>query len=266
MSCKCTALGFLGQHREQLESAKEWYCLWNTKPTDMGAIDAAFALIHSCMNNKEFADARLYASTLWGIINHKHDNKIPDNQRQQYIADGAYMLASATLNLAQAGGIPLDEIQKAGQEVIALSRRALELFIQLYGTESSKTANDMYVLADALAFFNDDLVDEVLRLFERSIAIDTRLFGNSSSNVGIGLHKLGAAYYNRAVDERIANDLNKCKANLENALPHLREAIRIYRLTNRVDMANEIVRRIHDIEEKLRNVTIAKAAALETRG
>ena len=34
LGIKCTALGFLGQYREQLECAKEWYCLWNTKPTD----------------------------------------------------------------------------------------------------------------------------------------------------------------------------------------------------------------------------------------
>ena len=39
---QCQALGFLGQYKEQLECAKEWYCLLNTKPTDMGAIDAAF--------------------------------------------------------------------------------------------------------------------------------------------------------------------------------------------------------------------------------
>ena len=54
---KCQALGFLGQYREQLECAKEWYCLWNTKPTDVGAIDAAFFLIESCMHNKEYADS-----------------------------------------------------------------------------------------------------------------------------------------------------------------------------------------------------------------
>ena len=65
---KCSAMDFLGRYSEQLECAKEWYCLWNTKPTDVGAIDAAFALIGSCINNKEFADAHLYASTLWGIL------------------------------------------------------------------------------------------------------------------------------------------------------------------------------------------------------
>jgi len=126
LSYKCTALGFLGRHREQLECAKEWYCLWNTKPTDMGAINAAFALIGSCIRNKEFEDARLYASTLYGIINHKYDNKIPEDQRQDYIARGAYNLAEATLHLAQSGGIPPAQKQKAGQETIALARKALE--------------------------------------------------------------------------------------------------------------------------------------------
>ena len=83
LECKCTSLGFLGRDREQLECAKEWYCLWNTKPTDLGAIDAAFFLIQGCIDNKIFDDARLYASTLFEIINHKHDNKIPDDKRQE---------------------------------------------------------------------------------------------------------------------------------------------------------------------------------------
>ena len=106
LDLKCAALDNLGRFREQLECAKEWYCLWNTKPTDMGAIDAAFALIQSCLTNKEYDDARLYASTLYEIINHKHDNKIPEDQREWYIAEGAYFLASATVRVADAGGIP----------------------------------------------------------------------------------------------------------------------------------------------------------------
>ena len=132
---KCDAFGFLGRHREQLECAKEWYCLWNTKPTDVGAIDAACALIESCIHNKEWADARLYASTLYEIINHKHDNKIPDDQRQRYIAKGAYHLSHATLRLAENGGIPPEEMQKAGQEAIVLARKALEIHTQVRGTE-----------------------------------------------------------------------------------------------------------------------------------
>ena len=123
---KCYALGFMGQDREQLECAKGWYCLWNTKPTDPGAIDAAFFLIQSCLTNKEYVDAHLYASTLYEIINHKHDNKIPDDQRQPYIVDGAYYLARATLRFAQTGGIPPEEKQKPGQETIELARKALE--------------------------------------------------------------------------------------------------------------------------------------------
>ena len=168
--------------------------------------------------------------------------------------------------MGQSGGIPPEEKQKAGQEAIVLVRRALEIHTQQLGTESSKTANDMCVLADALDFFIDDGDVEVLRLYEQSIAIDTRLFGSTSVNVAVGLNKLGAAYFNRAVDGRIANDLDKCKANLEYSLPHLREAVRIYRLTNRVDMAEDVLRSINDIERKLRNATIAKLAALEKKG
>ena len=134
---KCAALGFLSRHKEQLECAKEWYCLWNTKPTDLGAIDAAFALIQSCMHNEEYADAHLYASTLYEIINHKHDNKIPDDQRQRYIAEGAYLLAVSKNQLAENVGVPPAEKQKVGQETIALARKALEIHTQLYGTENT---------------------------------------------------------------------------------------------------------------------------------
>ena len=156
MACKCTAISFLGRFREQLECAKEWYCLWNTKPTDVGAINAAFALINSCMHNQEYDDTILYASTLYEIINHKHDNKIPEDQRQYYIAMGAYMLAYATLQLAKTGGIPPEVKQKTGQETIALARRALEIHTQLHGAEHVTVAGDVFILAEAIDHFNDD--------------------------------------------------------------------------------------------------------------
>ena len=271
LSWKCIALDFLGQHREQLECAKEWYCLWNTKPTDMGAIRAAFALISSCMQNKEYTDAVLYASTLYEIINHKHDNKIPDDQRQHYIARGAYFLALGTLRLAQAGGIPPEEKHKAGQEAIALARRALEIHTQLHGTEDVDIASDMCVLAEALDRFPYDDDEEVLRLYQQSKAIFARVYSSSSVNVAVSETKLGIAYCNRAARARTANDLERYVANLELALPHIRESARIYRILNRVDNADKIARTIIVVEERLRHaVTVrasaAAAAAAVTRG
>ena len=266
---KCTALAYLGRHSEQLECAKEWYCLWNTKPTDMGAIRAAFTLIESCIHNKEFADAVLYASTLWEIINHKHDNKIPDNQRPKYIARGAHFLAAATLKLAQNGGIPPDEKRKAGREAIVLARRALEMHTQLYGLVDELVANDIGVLAEALDYFNGNDDDEVLRLYERAIAIHARVDGSSSANVALNESKLGVAYYTRAGRARTVSDLDRCKANLELASSHFREAARIYRAINHVDNADRIARLIIDVEEQLRQILTPKTAtAVEaaTRG
>ena len=256
LSHKCNALGFLGQYREQLECAKEWYCLWNTKPTDVGAIDAAFALIESCMNNKEFADAHLYASTLFEIINHKHDNKIPDNQRQQYIAKGAYFLAQATLYLAQSGGIPPEEKQKAAEEAIALARRALEIHTQLRGTEHSEVAADMVSLAGILGFFNNEDDDEILRLIEQAKAIFSRVQGNSSVNVATCESNVGGSYYNRAMSAHIAHDLDRELANLELALPHFHEAARIYRAVNRVECADKASQKAVEVEQMLRQVSI----------
>ena len=93
---KFDALNFTNQKKDALECAREWYCLWNTKCTDPPALDAAFALIESCLHNHEFDDAVLYASTLWEIINHKYDNKIPEDERPPYIARSAKYLAQAT--------------------------------------------------------------------------------------------------------------------------------------------------------------------------
>ena len=271
LSFKCTALGFLGQYREQLECAKEWYCLWNTKPTDVGAIDAAFFLIESFIHNNEYADAHLYASTLYEIINHKHDNKIPDDQRQRYIANGAYFLATATLQLAQDGGIPPAEKQKAGVEAIALARKALEIHTQLYGTEDNYVANDTGALAEALEYFNDDYGDddEVFRLYKQAKSIYAARQGSSSVNVATVESKLGHAYRKRALKAIKVNDIDRALANMELALPHYREAIRIYRAIGRVDLADEDAQHVHKLGENLRVIAIAKAtaaAAAATRG
>ena len=264
LSYKCTSLGFLGQYREQLECAKEWYCLWNTKPTDVGAIRAAFYLIQSCMNNEEYSDAHLYASTLWEIINHKHDNKIPDDKRQLYIAEGAYFLASATVKLAVSGGISQEEKQKSGQEAIALARKALEIHNQVGGADNN-VANDMSVLADTLVCFNDNDDEEVLHLYEQAKTMHTRVYGTSSVNVAASEDKLGWAYHRRAA--KAHDDLDRALANLELALPHFREETRIYRAIGRMDQADRAAQIAVQVEEKLRQVTIAKAAAaVATKG
>jgi hypothetical protein len=254
LCCKCTALGFLGRHREQLECAKEWYCLWNTKPTDMGAIQAAFALIDSCIKNREYTDAHLYASTLYGIINHKYDNKIPEDQRQWYIARGACSLAQATLSLAKSGGIPPEEKQKAGERAIAAARQALEIHTLMYGTESMDVAGDMRCLADVPDVFNDVDDDEIPRLYEQSNAITSRLEGSTSVNVAAGEQNLGDAYDKRAEKANAANDLDRCMVNLELALTHYREAIRIYRAINFTDKVNELLRQATALEEYLRQI------------
>ena len=258
LELKCIALGDLGRHREQLECATEWYCLWNTTPTDVGAIDAAFFLIQSCMTNKEYEDAHLYASTLYEIINHKHDNKIPEDQRQYYIARGAYCLAKADVRLAKTGGIPPEKMQKTGQEAIALARKALEMHTQLYGTECSATANDMSVLAEALDYFNDAADDEALRLFQQSLSINTRVFGSTSVNVATVEDKLGDAYTRRAIKSHHVPD--RCASMLELSLPHYREAARIFRAVGRVAEVDRVARNIVTAEDLMRKITTTIAA------
>ena len=163
--------------------------------------------------------------------------------------------------MAQAGGIPPEGKQKAGEEAITLARKALEIHTQLYRTESNRVAADMRVLADVLDYFNDVDDDEVLRLYEQSKAIYRRVECSSSLNVAVGENNLGSAYRTRADRAHAANDLDRCMANLELALTHLREAVRIYMAINHVDKAAESLRHVARIEENIRKIRIARCGS-----
>ena len=267
LTCKFTALTFMGQNSEALEYAKERYCLYLTKHTHPPAIIAALDLIESCLHNGEYEDAEVYARTTWETITLSRDSHIPDDDRQLFTARGAYYLALAMLGLAQHGDIPPEANQVVGQEVVTLARRALEIHTQLYGLEHGNVASVMRLLARALTYFNDVDDVEVLRLYEQSIVITARVEGSSSVNVAIGEHNLAVVYRKRAKRACTANDLDREMANLELALPHYREAARIYRADgNFSGDANDAEQRVVDVEEELRQCTIARATAASTRG
>ena len=151
---KVHALQHTNRHREALECVKERYTMWAMNHMrNPRMLDAAFALIESCIHNKEFDDAALYAHTAYEMVFYDTDGIIPSDQRQPLLARGSYWLSQATLALAQAGGIPPAEKQKAGEEAIKLVRKALEIHIQLEGTESVAVAHDMRALASVLNYF-----------------------------------------------------------------------------------------------------------------
>ena len=75
LRCKFIALNYMDQNRESLECAKERYCLYLTSHTHPPAIGAAFSLIKSCLHNKEFEDAELYARTTWETIRQSHPGR-----------------------------------------------------------------------------------------------------------------------------------------------------------------------------------------------
>ena len=255
---KYGALLFLAHHKEALECAKEWYCLWPTKHTHPPAIEASFAVIESCMFNNEFFDAALYARTLWETITMSRDSHIPEKDRERYTARGALELSRALWQLAQSGGMPAEEQQVAGVESIMLARRALEINTRLR-TESEDVAAGMSVLASILDFFNDVDDGEVPRLYEQAIAIYARVHGSVSSNVAVCENNLSAAYQKLAKRAQTANDMDRCVANLELALPHLREAARIFRAVNHMENADLAAQAVVEVEEFLRQVAIIKA-------
>ena len=254
LTCKFNALNMMDHKRESLECAQERYCLYLTRHTHPPAINASFDLIESCIHNNEYVDAELYARTTWETITLSRDSHIPDDRRQYFTAQGAYFLALAMYELARNGDIPPEANQAAGQEAIALARRALEIETQLNGLEHEDVANAMSLLADALEYFNNVDDVEVLRLYEQSIAIQARVEGSSSVNVAVGELNLGNVYHRRAKRARAANDLDRYVANLELSLPHYREAARIYRAVNYADRADITAQCAVDVEETLRQL------------
>ena len=264
LRCKFNALNFMGRDREALECAQERYCLYLTSHTHPPAIIASFDLIESSIHNKEYEDAALYARTTWETITLSRDSHIPDNQREWFTAQGAFHLAKAMYWLARSGDIPPEANQAVGQEAIGLARRALEIHTQMHGLEHARVAHSLRTLADALDYFNNVDDDEALRLYEQSIAIHTRVEGRLSVNVAAGEGNLSNAYHKRAKRARAANDLYRERANLELALPHLRESARIFRHNNHTNSAERSEELAIDIEQILRQCTTARVAAATT--
>ena len=251
MRCKFYALNMTNRHGEAMECAKEWYCLHLTRHTHPPAIDAGFAVIESCMHNLEFYDALLYARTTWETITLSRDSHIPDDQRDEYIAQGAKLLAKALHAFAESGGMPAEEKHAAGVEATMLARRALETSTQVYGTESSHVAEDRGLLASILDQFNDVDDEEIPLLYHQSMASFVRLHGQASQNVAVCEKNLGNMYQKRAKRAVNAEDLDREIANWEMSLLHYREAVRIYRAINFIDIAEKILQNVAKIEEIL---------------
>ena len=269
LAYKCESLGFLDRDTESLQCAKDKYNLWAMArgPAHPKTIDAAFLLIDCLIQNHEYEDAHLFAHTLWEIIhtNNHRDNDIPGEERVVYVAKAADLLAQAIYRWAEIGGIPPEEQQKSGEEAIARARQSLEIYTQEDGFDSERAAIAMCVLADVLDYFSDSCDDEALRLYQQSIVIGHRVEGSTSMDVGVREANFGAAYCNRAEKARAANDLDREQSNLELALPHYREAVRIDRANKNMDAA-ESIRIIAEVEERLRQLGIARAAAPAVRG
>ena len=258
MNSKIKALNFMGQKKEALECAKERYSLWAAgNMRHHGMLNAAFPLIDALIHNKEFEQAELIARTAYEMIINDVDNIIPEGQRRQFIAEGSQFLARATYRLAVSGGIAPEKKQKAGEKAIMLAREALEIQSQLHGTGNPQVANSMVTLADVLRYFNDVDDDEILRLYGQAKAIYSQVQGNLSPNVAVCENNLAGEYVARAARARDANDLDRCVANLEQALPHFRQAERIFRVVNHVENAGIAAERIAAIEEQLIQVRIA---------
>ena len=227
------------------------------------SIWAAFDLIECCIHLNEYADAEMFARTAYEIINETTDNIISPNQRQEILAKGAVYLANATLALSHAGGIAPEAKQAAGVKAIALAREALEITTQLFGARSVDAATNMVVLAQALDHFNDVDDDEIIRLYAQANSIFIRIEGSTSSNVAVNENNFADAYRKRARRAYNADDLDRELVNLELALPHYLEELRILKANNDVASVAESRHNVTFIEEKILQVRafIAEKAA-----
>ena len=270
LTLKFDALNFMDHNKEALECATERYNMWATTfMRNPGTIDAASPLIDSLINNGEFDQAHLIASTVHEMAMHPMTHDIPENQQQQCLAQASHQFAHATMMLAQSGGIPPEEEQKVGEEAIALARKAMEINTQLHGANSERVVSDMSTLASVLDHFNDVDDDEAIRLYEQAIAFRSRTQGSSSVNVAIGKRNLGNVYKNRARRAEASNDLNRFVTNGELALSHYHESARIFRAINHVDNADDVLECAVEVEESIREIRIARSAAASsaaTRG
>ena len=266
---KFSALNLMNRNGEALECAKEWYCLYPTNHTHPPAIEASFFLIESCIQNKLYNDAVLYAHTTWETITLSRDSHIPDNKLQWFTAQGARHLAKAQFNLAQSGGIPENEQESVGIETIALSRRALEIDTQLNEANSDgakDVAQDMLLLASVLTHFKDVGDDEIPNLIMQAKAIFLQIFSSSSRNVAACENNLGAIYYKRAIRAQVENDQERNITNLELALSHFREAAQNYRAANHFDHADQAAILVAQVENALQNATTRASITATSRG
>ena len=245
LTIRYDALNFMSKDLEALECAKQRYTLWATfQIRNPKMLVAAFALIESLVNNREFAEAEMISRTAFEMINDINDDFIPGKDRQHFLAEGSKWLADTTYRLAENGGIAPSELQKAKEEAITLARQALEIHTKMDRT-SERVAESMTALADVLGYFNDFDDDEVLRLYEQANVLFARYQGSSSYNVANGKFNLGIAYGKRA---NRTMDKERCKRNRELALSHYREANRIYKIINHTAMVERTAQLIMKYE------------------
>ena len=94
------------------------------------------------------------------------------------------------------------------------------------------------------------------------MVIQRRFEGTLSANVAVNTENLGNVYFRRAYRADAANNLDCELVNLELALPHYREAVRIYRAINHVNKADDAAPKVAHIEERIRNIRPAAASAI----
>ena len=131
---KFNALNCTNLKQEALECAEERYSLWAAgHMRNPLMLEAAFPLIEGLTHTNDHEQAILIARTAYEMIINDTEKMIPSDHYPFLLAQASEYLASATFGLSVRGGIPPAEKKKAGEEAIALARKALELHTELQG-------------------------------------------------------------------------------------------------------------------------------------
>jgi len=237
------------------------------QPGSLCTIDSAFYLVESSLFNRQFQDADFFAKTLWNMIHRENViDTIPAEKRQKYVANAAQMVAQATYQLSENGGISSEEKPMAEELAITRARQSLEINIQEYGEQSEHVALSMGTLSDVLDYFSDGRDDEVLRLNNEALVIHMRKYGKMSMNVGTCQYNLGSCYDRRATNALHINQLDQCYAFLESALICFQEAAEIFETIHFVDNAKAAKTHTATIEGRLLRVAAIRVVSLSSSG
>jgi tetratricopeptide (TPR) repeat protein len=199
---------FQGNFIDALPFAEEAYNLYAIayNPVHPKVQEAAGTLIECLMHNGDLYNAERFSEATLDSL------KDPANgldQESKEVAIGYHNLASVINK--QEGDFVKSEM---------LARESLRIRTRIYGNDHIELGISCSLLARILVS-QDNIGNETIELFERSLITDTMCFGLDGINTAISNYNLGAFYHQLADTQQNVEYLRRSKSTFK-------EAVRIY--------------------------------------